>query len=629
MKSNYQYPIHLCIIMFLIFTSCNKDKTENDITTSQKIFTGSLINPSPEELQSFYNSNFQIITGDVEFTNMINTTDLVDLSNVIEIQGNLHLINNVNLISLEGLESIEAIGGDLILSDNNSLKNVNGLQNLSTIAGKLEFIDLENLENLDGLISLLKVGNRFSLYNLVNLESIEGLAKLKSIGKNLGINNHSNFIYSKIASLDGLQSLSFVGSNIEINNNASLNDFCALKTLLSHDGFQGEFYVSGNYYNPTLEQIAYGECHGEAQIILDGLYIQGSGTAISDFFSEGKMKTAINEVTQENRPQLHELYIAIKGGTEGFNIIKIDGNNRNTYGPGNDFAQVAEEDLEDEEPRFGLYRGSIKESFAPFQVSEDGLYHIAYDTEIGIVTIAKVEWGIIGAASPGGWAESTQLPSTFDLNQMLFIGTEIPLSEADYKFRYSQGWKVILDPDFDLGDGQTGIKIYSRLGGTIDHLTPDGDNIHCYEAGIYTIRMIWSLEDGLSASLEKTSDPITDYSNTELGFIGDGIIFNGAQHDWNSTLYDRIPITDIPNNFTWIYDTIKVTSQGAFKITQGSHWDGLIIGYPEVCLGGNAADDFHGDASENFIAYKDGTYQFELTLEAINQSYQLNINAIN
>jgi hypothetical protein len=59
-------------------------------------------------------------------------------------------------------------------------------------------------------------------------------------------------------------------------------------------------------------------------VILDGTYIVGAGTALTDFDSKGMMKITRNEVVQEDRAGLMEIYIAVQGGNDGFNIIKVD-----------------------------------------------------------------------------------------------------------------------------------------------------------------------------------------------------------------------------------------------------------------------------------------------------------------
>ena len=194
-------------------------------------------------------------------------------------------------------------------------------------------------------------------------------------------------------------------------------------------------------------------------IVLDGYYIKGAGTALTALEEEGLMKVARNEVTQLDRAELFEIYIAVEAGTDGFNIVMVSGSTQKTYGPGADFALVDAANLDVEEPQAGLWRGSLAETADKFTVPTDGLYHIAFDKELMIVVMAKVEWGVIGGATPGGWGASTPLPeSAFDLNSMKFEIAEITMLANEWKFRYSNGWKIILDPNFDNGTVTAGLK---------------------------------------------------------------------------------------------------------------------------------------------------------------------------
>ncbi|NPD46764.1 MULTISPECIES: SusF/SusE family outer membrane protein [unclassified Lentimicrobium] len=362
-------------------------------------------------------------------------------------------------------------------------------------------------------------------------------------------------------------------------------------------------------------------------IVLDGTYVKGAGTALVDFDTKGKMAITRNEVLQEDRAELMDLYVAIKGGTEGFNIITVDGATQTIYGPGADFGMVAEADLDGDEPTLGLYRGSLVESTTPFTVSEDGLYHIAYDSELGVVTVAKVVWGVIGAATPGGWGGSTQLDATFDLNTMTFSGTDIVMTKADFKFRYSNGWKVILSPDFDLGDGNAGIKVNSNYGGAVNALVPGGDNIVNDTPGKYTITVTWSLTGGTVATMVKTGDLETiDYSATELGLVGDGLVVGGEQHNWDVTILTSVPAVD-ETNYTWTYEGVEVTTAGSFKIREGQDWNGKSIGFPDVTMAGTAAADFEGNGDGNFVPLADGTYDFVLEIDAITELYTLTVKS--
>lgn len=360
-------------------------------------------------------------------------------------------------------------------------------------------------------------------------------------------------------------------------------------------------------------------------IVLDGTYIKGAGTALTDYDSKGMMKIARNEVTQEDRASLLEIYVAVKGGSDGFNIITVAGDVKTIMGPGSDFAEVTETDVD--EPKDGLWRGSIVESESKFTVPEDGLYHIAYDTEIGIVTIAKADWGVIGAATPGGWGESTAIASTgFDLNTITFTGSDIKMIKGDFKFRYSNGWKVILDPEYDLGDGNTGIKVNSNFGGAVDNLVPGGANIVNDVPGYYTITMVWTIGEGYTATVEKTGDlEIIDYTDTELGLVGDGLVVDGNPHNWDETIMLSTPEVD-GDTYTWTYAGVEVNVDGSFKIREGQDWNGKSVGYPDVTMGGTAANNFEGtDPDGNFKALEAGIFDITFVIDAVTETYTFNV----
>ncbi len=238
----------------------------------------------------------------------------------------------------------------------------------------------------------------------------------------------------------------------------------------------------------------------------DGIYVIGEGTALTATDAKGMMKVTRNEVTQEDRSQLLEIYIAVKAaGT--FNIVEVSGSVTKTYGPDSDFAIVSEADRDGDEPKVDFWRGGVLETDAKFTVSDAGLYHIVMDKELMKVAVAPVKWGVIGGATPGGWGENTEMPSaSFDLNTMTFEVAEVTLLENEWKFRYSDGWKIILDADYDLGDGKKGVKVNTNYGGAVDALVPGGANITNAKYGVYKITMTWTLGSGNSAAIEWVKD---------------------------------------------------------------------------------------------------------------------------
>ncbi|MBT6236243.1 MAG: hypothetical protein HOI49_09190, partial [Bacteroidetes bacterium] len=304
---------------------------------------------------------------------------------------------------------------------------------------------------------------------------------------------------------------------------------------------------------------------GTEELVEDGFYIQGPSSAYSGFDIKATMAATRNEVLQEERASLLEIFTALKAG-EGFNVIQVAGAERTTWGPSADFADqtggVADQ------PKVTFQRGSIEATSTRFTVPTDGLYHVVIDTEVGKAVIVPVEyWGVIGAATPGGWSDDTKLESTgFDMSTMTFTKSEIEMTAADFKFRYSGGWKVELDSTLDLGDGKKGIKVNANFGEAVDALVPGGANINNAQSGYYTATMVWTAGSGFVATVERTGDlPTFDYSSTELGLVGNGLMVDGAQHNWDVTAFISTPAKN-GEIFTWAYNDVEVTTAGSFKV---------------------------------------------------------------
>ncbi|MEA3450340.1 MAG: hypothetical protein U9Q83_00385, partial [Bacteroidota bacterium] len=309
----------------------------------------------------------------------------------------------------------------------------------------------------------------------------------------------------------------------------------------------------------------------------DGIYVAGDATADTALNIKALMSTTRNEVLQETRSTLYELYIALDG-SKGFNIVVVEGGESTTYGPGADFALVAEEDLDNEEPQAGLWKGSYEETNTQFQVADDGLYHVIIDTELGKAAIAKVEWGVIGGATPGGWGGNTVLTeSAFDLENMTFETAGMILVIDQFKFRYSDGWKIILDTVVDLGGGDKGVKVNTNFGGTVDALVPGGDNIENTVNGIYTVTMDWVYGVGMTASLVKTGTYTPPTYPDSLYIVGDATAYGWAFPD-DGAFHKA---ADAAANEGIFWKICHISDAGAFKIS-AKDWGVPDIGFAEV-----------------------------------------------
>lgn len=222
--------------------------------------------------------------------------NLEGLENLNAIGGNLYFYNNQNLINLNGLESITRIDGKIQSYSNRFLNDISGLKNVRGFKGGLEFEEtkireitifqdatsLENLylgynpelHNISGLRNVteiedyLDLGGNNALMNLNALSAINhingdvhisspaissiGLVNLESVGGILDL-----FFLPGITDLDDLSNLrSFAILIIWANEN--LVDLCGLSSAVINMNIPVD--ISGNPYNPTLEDFINGDC---------------------------------------------------------------------------------------------------------------------------------------------------------------------------------------------------------------------------------------------------------------------------------------------------------------------------------------------------------------------------------
>lgn len=270
---------------------------------------------------------------------------------------------------------------------------------------------------------------------------------------------------------------------------------------------------------------------GGTPLVEDGVYVFGAGTGVTEYTNNGLMKATNNEVGQTARAGLYELYIAVESGAGGFNIGIVTGGQAKVYGPGADFAEVLEGDKISDEPRGWFARGSLLETTNKFTVPESGLYHVIYDKTLNKVAVARVEWGLIGGATVAGWGGSTALPldGTFSKTAMTFKATQVILTVGDFKFRYSNGWKIVLDGEL--------VRVNTNFGGAVNALVPGGDNISNTVNGYYTVKVMWTLAGGTTAEVTKTGDYTPPSYPSALSVVGTATAYGWNPMSTNSEMH--------------------------------------------------------------------------------------------
>ena len=350
----------------------------------------------------------------------------------------------------------------------------------------------------------------------------------------------------------------------------------------------------------------------EEELVEDGFYIQGPSSAYAGYDIKATLSSTRNEVLQEDRATLLEIFVALKAG-DGFNIMQVAGNERTSWGPGTDWASAMGGN---EEPQVDIQRGAIATTATRFTVPTDGLYQVVIDTETGKGAVVPVEWGFIGQSTPGGWSGDTKFDApAFDMTTMTWSITGVEMGGGEWKFRYSGGWKVEIDTTIDLGDGKKGVKFNTNFGNDAagaafaGALVPGGDN-YTDASGVYDVSMTWTAGSGHTAVYTKTGDlPARDFSAVEVGLIGDGV----QDGNWDGELFATTPAKD-GDVYTWAYNGVQLASAGGFKLRTAGTWDDINEGYSDIVTGPDAGDI--QDNGGNMQAKADGTYDIVFTIDA-------------
>jgi hypothetical protein len=188
-----------------------------------------------------------------------------------------------------------------------------------------------------------------------------------------------------------------------------------------------------------------------------------------------------------------------------------------------------------------------------------GSYKIVVDLNTSKYTIEKYSWGIVGSATPSGWAApDIQMMYDATSDQWRAIAT---LKEGEIKIRQNEDWGV--------NYGDTGAD------GTID---AGGDNIKV-KAGIYLVTV--DFKKG-----KYTIEAIKVW----------GIVGSATANGWNGPDTKFTP--DFANDGVWVLNNIKLTD-GEIKFRQNDDW--------AVNYGDTKADGIL-DAGGDNIAVKAGTY---------------------
>lgn len=95
----------------------------------------------------------------------------------------------------------------------------------------------------------------------------------------------------------------------------------------------------------------------------------------------------------------------------------------------------------------GSFSGVLAESGESDITAAAGYYRVNANTTTLLYTIVPTNWGIVGAATPGGWDNSTAL--TYNPSTKKWEGTVV-MTAGGFKFRANNSWDINLGGDSDV-----------------------------------------------------------------------------------------------------------------------------------------------------------------------------------
>jgi hypothetical protein len=217
-------------------------------------YEGDVILLTQAEVDAFGAFGYGTINGDLSIGQLYTTSDITDLSPLIQLQevtGSLSITYLESLTSLNGLSNVHtasegfAVQSMALLTD---LTGMSSLQNTSSFA-----IHMSN-----SIVSLNGIGNITTLERW-NMDSNPQLQDITALSNLTTINDQLFFVgNNSLTNLNGLENLTTCNT-LQIWDSDLLDDFCAIEDLINN-GTYGGYSVFGNLYNPTEQDIIDGNC---------------------------------------------------------------------------------------------------------------------------------------------------------------------------------------------------------------------------------------------------------------------------------------------------------------------------------------------------------------------------------
>ena len=339
---------------------------------------------------------------------------------------------------------------------------------------------------------------------------------------------------------------------------------------------------------------------GTETMLEDGFYLTGSATPFEAAELDGMFKNTPNEKGGVSRPSLYEIYAPMTVGA--FQIQKVAGSTNVKLGGTLLFTYQGSGEYEQPKSPVKFYSPATD---GTINITEAGMYHIVYDTELARILVTKADWGMRGDLN--GWG-FTKLNASADFKT--FSINDLEINDGNFKFAYSGGWKIGIDDTTDVAT----VLVNTNFGGTLAFngntitptLEPGGANYVFTKEnkGKYTVTLTWA-KGAFSAQLEKTGESTQPDYPENLYINGS---FAGETWPWDSEkIITMIPVNGHPNAFWYI---TYFTTGTQFKFAPVKDWAG------DFGVTGNATDGVYNKGGDNVAVTDAGIYMIYVDLEA-------------
>jgi hypothetical protein len=171
--------------------------------------------------------------------------------------GAMFNIGGKSLTDISGFANLESIGQDfrIITTGLTGLEGFGKLKSSGMNENRLiQIADNTKLTSVKGFTSLTTVAGIYFVRN-PELKDLQGLEKITSMKNGMTVSGNN-----KLTNVDGLANVEGATTGIFINANTILRNLCGITKVVKGGGNTGSYQVTGNAYNPTVQQIIAGQC---------------------------------------------------------------------------------------------------------------------------------------------------------------------------------------------------------------------------------------------------------------------------------------------------------------------------------------------------------------------------------